>query len=404
MVFQGAVQAAGFVSGLVIIRLLSKEQYAYYTISFTVASAMSVLGDSGLTSSVLAQGGRVWRDRMRLGSVLRTGLSMRRVLVPIAAVIGIPAQCLMLQRQGADVGTIAGLAAATTAQFLATSSSSLLEVVPRLHQRLWGLQITQLLSNLGRAVAVVAVVPFWPQATFAVGAAVIPSWIGNFRLRNLAARDADLSAPSDESVRTTLIGQVKRTLPDSAYYAAAGQITTWLAALVAAHGAVATIGALGRLAMLVSIQMTTFHVAVLPRFARLPDGGPKALSHQYWKSQGLVLIACLVPLTAFIFFPGLLLRLIGPTYAGLEREAFLMALGATAATMAGVAFHLGASRGIVIPPVLAIGGTLTAQVMLLAVLPIQTIQGAILLGLLSSTVQWALYTGYYLVKAPRQAR
>lgn len=41
------VQAIGFISGIMVIRLLSPQQYAYYTLANTVLGTMVVLADGG---------------------------------------------------------------------------------------------------------------------------------------------------------------------------------------------------------------------------------------------------------------------------------------------------------------------------------------------------------------------
>jgi hypothetical protein len=99
---QVGIQALGFISGIVVLRNLSPREYAYYTILNTVLGAMTVLTDSGATSAVLTQGGKVWRSRSALGAVLSTGLYLRRRLAIIAASAGLPALLLLLHRQGAS--------------------------------------------------------------------------------------------------------------------------------------------------------------------------------------------------------------------------------------------------------------------------------------------------------------
>ena len=67
---QAIVQVLGFAAGLLIVRTLSKREYAFFTIGNTMLAAILVLADSGISSALTAIGGRVWQDGQRLGSCL----------------------------------------------------------------------------------------------------------------------------------------------------------------------------------------------------------------------------------------------------------------------------------------------------------------------------------------------
>jgi hypothetical protein len=86
----------------VIIRSLAIDEYAYYTIANTALGAMSVVTDSGVTSGVFAEGGKVWQDRARLGAVLSAGLAIRKRLSGLAVLVAVPLLGLLLRRQGAS--------------------------------------------------------------------------------------------------------------------------------------------------------------------------------------------------------------------------------------------------------------------------------------------------------------
>jgi hypothetical protein len=75
---QAAVQLLAFVAGIVVIRILEPEQYAYYTIAVTALGAMTTLTDGGIGGGVLAQGGMVWQDRHKLGAVIAAALDLRK--------------------------------------------------------------------------------------------------------------------------------------------------------------------------------------------------------------------------------------------------------------------------------------------------------------------------------------
>ena len=49
---QVIVQAVGFISGILVIRLLPVQEYALYTLANTMLGTMTVLSDGGISTSV----------------------------------------------------------------------------------------------------------------------------------------------------------------------------------------------------------------------------------------------------------------------------------------------------------------------------------------------------------------
>src|SRR6476620_8569895 len=84
------IQGVGLVSGIFVIRLLSTQEYGLYTLGNTMLGTMLVLGDSGISTSVMAQGGKVWQNREKLGSVLVSGFNLRKKFAMVSLLIAIP--------------------------------------------------------------------------------------------------------------------------------------------------------------------------------------------------------------------------------------------------------------------------------------------------------------------------
>src|SRR5262245_44789036 len=97
---QAAIQACGFLGGLVAIWLLPVQEYAYYTIANAVLGTMTVLADSGVAQSVLAQGGKVWQDSQALGGVVAGGMALRRRFAAFALLVSLPILYYLLHQHG----------------------------------------------------------------------------------------------------------------------------------------------------------------------------------------------------------------------------------------------------------------------------------------------------------------
>ncbi|RYE13089.1 MAG: hypothetical protein EOP51_30380 [Sphingobacteriales bacterium] len=93
---QSIVQGLGLVCGIIIIRMLPTQEYAFYTLTNTMLGTMTILADGGIASGVMAQGGKVWQDKTKLGKVLATGMSLRfKFALAGCLLLSKPLLCLM---------------------------------------------------------------------------------------------------------------------------------------------------------------------------------------------------------------------------------------------------------------------------------------------------------------------
>jgi O-antigen/teichoic acid export membrane protein len=401
---QAAVQILGFAAGIVVIRSVPPTEYAYYTIASAALGLMSVLSDGGIANGVLAQGGPVWQDRTKLGAVLAAGLALRRRLSVFALVISLPLITMLVRHQGAGWLLAIILALSILPSFSATLYGQLLEIVPRLHQRVAPLQAIQITANLARFACIALVLPYWPFAAVALTLAALPQWWTNYRLRSLAGAYADWRVTPDIEIRRSLLGQVRRTIPAAAYYALSSQVTVWLASLFGMTSGVAAVGALGRLALVLSPIGAAFSVTLVPRFARIPATQRQLIWRRYWQLQGSLAMACGLPIIAIALFPTPTLALLGPHYSGLEREAILIVGSSAMGAVTGLAYVLGATRGVVVPPLLLIPYSLLGQLCLIWLLPLSTVAGVASIGLLGEVSLWIIHVAYFWYSSRRTDR
>ena len=147
---QLTVQLTGFISGILIVRLLPTQEYALYTLANTMLGTMTILSDSGIANGVMAEGGKVWQDKEALGVILSTGLTLRRKLGIISLIVTLPILAYLLLTHGASWVATALILAAIIPAFFAALSDSLLEIIPKLHQDIKPLQRNQAEVSLGR--------------------------------------------------------------------------------------------------------------------------------------------------------------------------------------------------------------------------------------------------------------
>jgi O-antigen/teichoic acid export membrane protein len=390
------IQGIGFLSGILIIRQLPTEEYALYTLANTMLGTMVVLADGGVSTGVMSQGGKVWQDKEKLGIVLSTGFELRKVFAICCIVIAAPVLLYLLHNHGASWIMAALIVLSLVPAYYTALTGSLLEIAPKLWQNIAPLQKIQVGANIGRVVLLSLFVFVFPWAVVAVLVTGLPQVWANLRLRKLAKGYVDLNQHANPTVRKEVLSLVKRIFPGAVYYCVSGQITIWLLSVFGSTVAVAHIGALGRLAMALSVFSALFSTIVLPRFARMPNQKSLLLQRFGQIIGGLLLLCAGVTSTVWLF-PSEVLWVLGRTYSTLTFELSLQIMASCIGLVAGVCFGLFTSRGWVINPWLSIPVSLASIVLGVIMIDVSTLRGVLLLNLFIAAVQ-LLMNGAYCLK------
>lgn len=374
------VQAVSFASGILIIRLLPVQEYAFYTLANTMLGTMTVLADSGITTGVLAQGGKVWQDKDKMGVVLATGLDLRKKFAIVSLLVSIPILFYLLIHNGASWLTSTLIALALIPSFFATLSDSLLEIVPKLHQTILPLQKNQVAVGLGRLLLTALTMFVFPWAFIGILAAGIPRLMGNIQLRKISYDLADKNQRTDKEIRFEILGLVKKILPTSIYFCVSGQITIWLISIFGNTTSLAQLGALGRISVMLAVLGTITWILILPRFARLPMV-KKIVLKRFFQILGLLIILLSFIVIFVYLFPTPILWLLGDAYRGLPFELLLSIISSCIGLLGGIVFNLYSSRGWAISPTLSITINVASIVILASIIDLSSIKGILFLNI-----------------------
>ncbi|MBC7915802.1 MAG: polysaccharide biosynthesis protein [Pyrinomonadaceae bacterium] len=386
------VQLVGLVSGILIIRLLPTSEYALYTLANTMLGTMAVLSDGGITTGVLSQGGRVWHDKEKLGVVLATGFKLRKRFAIGGLLVASPILIYMLRDHGASWIMTILLTMSLIPAFFSDLSGSLLEVAPKLHQDIIPLQKNGLAANIGRLLLIGLTIFIFPWAFIAIFAGGIPRLIANLKLKKISSPYADWSQKSDPEIERKILDVVKRTLPSSIYYCVSGQITIWLISIFGSTEAVAQIGALGRISMMLTLFGFVFQILIIPRYARLPLD-KKVILKWFVLLQFLLLIYVGAIILLATIFSSNVLWIIGKNYAGLEDLFVLSITSAVISSAAGVLYSIIISRNWIIHPAWSISIGILSQIVAICFLDLSSVRGVyyfsiinVLVGIIQSYI------------------
>jgi O-antigen/teichoic acid export membrane protein len=400
--FQVVIQAIGFICGLIVVRLLAPEQYALYTLANAMLGTLTILADSGVSAGALAQGGKVWQSREKLGAVMVTSMQLRRRFAVISIAITMPILGYLLMHHGAtwlDAGAITVL---VVVSFQITFTNILYEIAAQLHQNVSIVGKVRTETGLLRLFALLSTISAWPYSAVALAASGLPQLYASRSLRIQSEKMVDWSQKVDPHVKEETLRIVRRVMPNSIFYCINSQIVIYLISIFGTTVNVAELGALGRITQVFSILLVVFNVVLLPRFARLRnrDG---LLSYFVRSMLGLFFTATLLAGVVAVLSNKLVV-ILGVSYQGLGPELTLAAIGALIGLLSKATQGMGNARGWVVNPIILIGISVTAQVCLIFFLDVSTLRGVLIFAMGAAAAPVMVRTPYLVYRAVQDAK
>jgi O-antigen/teichoic acid export membrane protein len=393
---QVIVQAVGFLCGIVVIRLLPTHEYALYTLANTMLGTMAILANGGIATGVMSQSGKVWQDKKKLGAVLVTGMQLRKKFAVLSLIVTIPILCYLLHKHDASWLMSGLIVLSLIPVFFTNLSGSLLEIAPKLQQDIAPLQKIQVVTNISRLALLGLTLLVYPFAAVAIASAGGSQLWSNWRLRKIANHYADRAQPVDPVVRKEILRIVKRIMPGAVYFCISGQITIWLISIFGTTEALAQIGALGRLAMILSMVSIILSTLIYPRFARLPNNR-KLLITRFLQIEAALIVLSAGIIVIVWLFPVQILWVLGGNYSKLTVEIVLMAIGSCMTLLHGSAFSLCTYRGHVIRPSIDIALTLASQILLIYIIGYSSVQDILFYSIGNGIIQYVMWFLYFLI-------
>lgn len=387
---QFIVQGGGLLAGILIIRVLPTKEYAFYTLANTMLGTMTMLADGGISNGVMAQGGKVWQDRDKLGTVLATGLALRKKFAVISLIFSLPVLASLLIHNGASFFTTTLIILALIPSFFANLTDSLLEIIPKLHQELKPLQKNEIVVSLWRLCLITISLLLMPFTAVAILANGITRIYGNIRMMDIAYVFATKGQRSDEVTRKEIINTVKKVMPITIYYCFSGQIIIWVLSIMGNTSAIAQVGALSRLSMVLNLFSILISTLILPRFARISTDNRDGILNAFMYIQFLLVLMCISIVTIFYLFPDQFLWILGKSYSSLSKELLLMIFSSCIGVLSSSTGNLLGSRGWFINPVIIILVNIVSLIISSYVFNISQITGILYYNILLGVITYII--------------
>lgn len=326
---QVLIQGINALTGILLVRHLPKEEYAWFTIAGSLLATLNLLGDGGVSTGLTSIGGQVHAQRDTFARLLRDALHVSRQL-SVAGILLAPPLFYGLFRN-VDAPPWVALCALCLAVFATWPSVStvLLNVANRLHKRVQVVQATEMAGafiRLGLTGALM--LGGWLAMLPAMIAAVVAGWAQALMVR-YKTRSFLLPRGGDASFVPQIHGFVRSLYANHVFFCLQAQIATWIIGWLASAGEVADLGALGRLAVVFTAISSPFYYLAVPAIARIQDTDLLARRFLITLLVGISLVVLVVVSGALV--PQPFLWVLGSNYHHLVSELplALMAQGLT---------------------------------------------------------------------------
>jgi O-antigen/teichoic acid export membrane protein len=325
---QGAVQVLNLITGFFLLRWMSIESYAQFSIAFGFQSMLQWLVDLGAVGSIVALVGNRGDDKEVVGKYIRSAKHFRlrliSITIPLAAIvfwfITSKHQWPLSLKILLFLSIIGTLCFQGWASFYSTPLLINQEIRrfyrPQIISSVWRLALCFILKISSALFA-------WTSAWVSTSAVAVHGLIYKRGAKPLVIEPEK----SDPSANREMLHYLGPTIPWVIFTAFQGQISLFLITWFGQTRNVAEVAALGRIGQLFLILTVANSVVINPFIAKVPRA---KLFRRYVQILGVSLgIASSLCLLAFLF-PRPLLWVLGPKYMNLGSEIGWAVAGASA--------------------------------------------------------------------------
>lgn len=369
------------ITAFLVVWLLPRDQYAWFTLAAAMMAILQVLTDGGVSSAVLSAGGGVWQNRARLSVLVQAAFQLNRFLTGVVVVCVAPVLAWMLIRQGADWGQMLAITALCVLPQWAANRAQLVLVVLKLSSRVSEVQIAELAISTARLVLTLAL---WlsglAEAAWVIAAVSVSiglqSWVVRSRSAGLLDQVVDPGAVS--ASRSQILQTVRHLYPSAIFTCVQGHLAVWMLSFMGRSGDLADIGALGRLGFLVNIAGAPLVTLAAPAFARCQN--PGGLRRIFFLSATASAAFMFPAVLLAGFRPDWVLGLFGSGYKHLGHELWIVMSGLSLTVLGNVCSHLNLARGWTRHFWMAVPLSILAQLMAVLWVDLSTLAGMAWLG------------------------
>lgn len=379
---QGALQILQVLSGFLLIRWLSVEEYAQYSVAFAFQSTAQMLVELGFSGAVVALVGNRINERKVLGNYIKSGRYYRNrffYLVGGACIFLFP---LLSIKHGWPTYITVLLLVCILANLYFSGNVSYYSSPLIIHKKLTAFYKIQAKHSFLRLIVIGSLYLFtilnaW-LAAFTTTFVTIANGFAFKRKTKVYVEEPEYSTPE---VRKEMLNYIKPIMPGIVFMAFQAQIIVFIISVFGETRNIAEIAALGRIGQIFLLFNMAGSAVVAPYFARQAR---KGLLNKFFK---IIVVAIVIATLIWFFsllFPEVLIFLIGSKYNHLKSEIPLLVSASCLAFLSNLIWSIAASRKWLWwwMPALNIGGVVLIQVLAIIHMDLSTTHNVLILSLM----------------------
>lgn len=329
-----ALQILGLVTGVAIVRGLSVQEYAEYSVYIGLLFALISVSDSGMSGTLLSLGARIAHSKTNLAQLMKAGLRARRKLGAIVTLFGSALLSVLLSANGSPAFTVVAAVVLLVCTLQAVFTRGVWQVHFRIHFRAVAAQKILVVGAVSRLLLVLPTW-HWPElgVVYILMATAVSYWAEALLMHRLALKDLPRNSGRASEYEKELRISIRKVLPMNLTNLARGQLFIGLITIMGAASVIAEVNALSRYALAFSIVNAVVLELLAPKIARHQKSGSTVVK---WIGAAMLIYAT-IAITGVILLQLLapwLLALLGDPYAGLEQEFLIINIGAALINMA----------------------------------------------------------------------
>jgi O-antigen/teichoic acid export membrane protein len=341
---QSAVQLLNAATGLLLLRLMSKTDFAVYAIALGIQGMIAILTDIGFGGAISGLVGTRYRDKALLGSYIRTASHLRQILLLFitgaAILLSIAFRKIEMQAHGQRNFILLGLAVLLTVQFQAWASYY--EIPLLLNNKLVSFYSPQIAAAALRIVS--SVVLYYTNnisSTTVIAANTLSIVVMGVSYRIMARPLIDVPRKASREHGREMVRLLVPLLPGTLYQALQGQISLFLIAVFGHVSQIAEVAAAGRIGQLFLLLNSSNGVLVGPLFSRTPRS---LFRKRYAYTVGAVGVVALLMAASARLCPGAYLLLLGANYSNLTPQVRLVVYASAIGYFVGAMWSVAVAR------------------------------------------------------------
>lgn len=319
--WQTVILLLNTIAGFIVIRALTKTDYAYYTIVFTSLTMFTNITNTGIEPAINAIGGRSWQDKNRMAVLVNTARRFRKKAgLYLALPILIYCSWQLLYTGLSENLLLLFLVSLATGGFILLNTSIYVSVL-RLNGEIKALQRVEGLTSTLKLAGIVLLWIFAPNGWLFLWWIVCCMVVQYALIWYRSRLYLSATSKTDEKISSQIYDLFRPNIINTIYWAFQGQILVFIAALFGSTENIGEIGAMGRIAILFapfSLLITNYFQPAVAK-----AGSSQEISNNIKKAFALLAIPALGLLGLVFFAPQLFLLILGEQYFNLENYLLL---------------------------------------------------------------------------------